>query len=74
MEELESRLRARNTLPPHAARRAIRMAAGASLADVAAAVGVTRARVYQWEHGANPSGANVARYGEVLRMLQEVAA
>ena len=71
---LEEKLRARLSLPRPEARRALRIAAGASLTDVAGAVGVTRAAVSCWEQGIyEPSSVHAEAYARVLEMLREVS-
>lgn len=71
--ELETKLRIRRLLPPPELRRALRISAHASLADVAAAVGVTRAAVSFWELGINePSAAHAEAYAQVLEVFREV--
>ena len=60
-------------LPQPAARRALRMAAGLRLEDVAAACGVSLQAVWRWEHcQREPRTANRERYAEVLRACAEV--
>lgn len=71
LEDLTVLVRARHALPEPAIRRAIRHAAGASLADVAAVVGVTRQAVSLWELGQRtPRGAALSSYVTTLRALQ----
>jgi DNA-binding XRE family transcriptional regulator len=70
LEELGRRVRARTQLPTPEARRAIRVSAGVSLADIARAVGVTRQTAMLWERGARrPSGERLLAYVAVLEML-----
>jgi transcriptional regulator with XRE-family HTH domain len=72
LEKLVQTVRARQELPPPSARRAVRQAAGVSLADVADVVGVSRQAVGLWERGLrNPRGRNLVAYLNVLRMLRE---
>jgi DNA-binding transcriptional regulator YiaG len=74
IEELSERVLARRSLPPPLTRRALREAAGASLADVARACGVTKQAVAQWESGLySPRGANLLAYAEVLRVFRKAA-
>jgi transcriptional regulator with XRE-family HTH domain len=71
--ELLERLRAKRTLPPAAERKRIRVAAGASLRDVARELGTSATSVIRWEQGASP-GANTAAYARLLDELRRVAA
>jgi transcriptional regulator with XRE-family HTH domain len=71
-EELLQRLRARRQLPVPAERRRIRIAAGASLRDLANALGVSHAAVADWERGATPRGKRVA-YAALLEELKRMA-
>ena len=71
MDELSERVRARGSLPPAEARRALREAAGASLADVARACDVTKQAVALWEAGiCTPRGTNLIAYAEVMRVFR----
>ena len=75
LPEFKERIRERRELPPPALRRELRRAAGVSVADVAAAIGVSRATVGFWERGEkSPTGANLSKYVEVLRVLRDEAA
>jgi transcriptional regulator with XRE-family HTH domain len=50
----------------------IRRAAGVSLAEAAAVIGVTRQAVSLWENGGRrPRGENLDRYVELLRALKQ---
>jgi DNA-binding XRE family transcriptional regulator len=74
LENLSRRVKARRELPPPEAQRALRRAAGASLADVAQVVGATRQAVSLWEWGKrSPHGDRLDAYLEVLRVFREVA-
>ena len=54
--------------------RALRLAAGLTLEEIAGAVGVTRQAVAAWETGERrPRGENARRYGEALRGLRATA-
>jgi DNA-binding XRE family transcriptional regulator len=65
--ELISRVHSRRNLPKPDMRRALRRAAGASLADVADAIGVTRQAVSLWELGLRePRDVYVEDYLEIL--------
>jgi DNA-binding XRE family transcriptional regulator len=71
LHELSNRLRARHELPPPELRRALRKAAGASQADIAEVVGVTRQSVSFWEAGTRtPRGPNLESYVDVLEVLR----
>lgn len=68
---LLERVRARRELPSPEMRRALRKAAGASLAEVAEAVGVTRQAVSMWELGQrSPRPTHLPAYLEVLRVFR----
>jgi transcriptional regulator with XRE-family HTH domain len=72
VEELKQSVRTRQALPAPSARRALRQAAGVSLADVASVVGVSRQAVGLWEAGLRrPRGRNLDSYLHVLRALRE---
>jgi transcriptional regulator with XRE-family HTH domain len=68
-DELLERVRSRRQLPAPAERRRIREAAGVSLRDVAAAVGVSHTAVAGWEAGATPREQRTA-YAELLAELR----
>lgn len=71
LTRLRATLDAKRALPPPAARRALRLAAGASIADVADAVGVTRQAISYWELGRRtPRGEALRRYVAVLDVLR----
>jgi DNA-binding transcriptional regulator YiaG len=75
LESLTRRVKARRELPPPETQRALRRAAGASLADVAKVVGTTRQAVSLWELGRrSPTGGRLDAYLEVLRVFREAAA
>jgi DNA-binding transcriptional regulator YiaG len=74
LDELAEHVRTRKALPAPPERRAIREAAGVTLAQVAVVVGVTRSAVSFWELGeSEPRGENLRRYSDVLRVLREAA-
>jgi DNA-binding transcriptional regulator YiaG len=61
----------RTQLPPPEQRRAIRRAAGLTLAHLADEVGVSVAAVRLWEMGARfPSGDHLKAYVELLAAIQ----
>lgn len=67
--------RRRRRLPDPATRRALRVAAGLSQADVAACVGVDRASVSRWETGhRSPRGDTAEAYAALLRDLAAATA
>ena len=71
LDSLTQRLQARRELPSPDVRRTLRRVAGASQADVAEVVGVTRQAVQLWEAGARtPRGTNLDAYLEVLRAFR----
>lgn len=71
IDELAEQLQARRSIPPQARRAAIRRAAGASLADVAKACGVSKQAVAFWEAGLTfPRGEHLLAYAEVLRLFR----
>lgn len=73
LDELEQRIRARRTeLPSPTERRAIRRAAGVTLEELAAVVGVSRASIGFWESGqVHPRGENLRRYSLALTRIRE---
>src|SRR5947207_15793525 len=75
LEELTQELTARKQLPAVPMRRALRLAAGASLERTAQAVGgVTHEAVRTWELGKRePRGPNAISYAAVLRRFAELA-
>jgi DNA-binding transcriptional regulator YiaG len=67
LEALSNRARASLALPDPASRRAIRRAAGVSLSELAAVVGVTKGAVQHWERGRRrPTGEHLERYVAAL--------
>lgn len=61
----------RRILPSPATRRAIRVAAGVQVAEVADELGICRQAVYKYEDGTRePRGELRERYAELLRGLQ----
>lgn len=82
VDELLARLRAQRELPRAAERKKIREGAGASLRDVAKALGVSPAAVHRWEGGKKPGartlgaspGPLTAAYAALLEELKRLAA
>jgi len=71
---LIKRARALASLPPPDQRRAIREAAGASLADVSTPLGVTPQAVRLWELGQRtPRGNHLLDYLDLLNDLKEAS-
>jgi transcriptional regulator with XRE-family HTH domain len=69
--KLEVKVQALAALPTPPARKALRQAAGVTMADVAAVVGVSRQAVSQWERGeARPAGEHLHAYLELLAMFK----
>lgn len=69
-DRILERVRVHQALPPPRDRRALRTAAGLTLQEIATAVGVTPAAVWQWEHGhRNPNGKHLDAYLEALKAL-----
>ena len=69
VEDLLARNRSRR-LPDPGIRRMLRIEAGLTQDDVAAAVGVTRTAISRWESGdRHPRGPFASLYAEVLREL-----
>ena len=70
---LVERVRA-TRLPPPAQRRAIRMAVGVTLREIAAEIGVGQLAVSQWERGiCEPRTEHAIAYRLVLEQLVELA-
>jgi transcriptional regulator with XRE-family HTH domain len=71
MQQIKTLIEERR-LPPPQVRRALRLAAGFTLQDIADVLGVTRSAVHRWEIGTRaPRSANRIRYSEVLAGFQE---
>ncbi len=69
------KLRSKRNLPPPEFCRGVRVAAGASQADLAELLGVHRETISRWERGnRRPSPRHLARYLELLEELRKVAA
>jgi len=72
---VRERMRLHRELPPPAARRALRLAAGLTIAEVAQAAGASRQAVSMWERGERtPRGDFLVRYIEALRAMREAPA
>jgi DNA-binding transcriptional regulator YiaG len=72
-EALLQQLRSQRQLPPGPERRRIREAAGVSLRQLAAAIGVSAMAIVRWEQGATPRDpAHVRAYGYLLEELRRV--
>lgn len=76
-EALLEQLCSQRQLPPGPERRRIREAAGVSLRQLAAAIGVSAMAIVRWEQGATPRDpAHLRAYGRLLdelaRLSQEV--
>lgn len=70
-DRIRERVRVHQALPPPEDRRALRTAAGLTLQEIATAVGVTPAAVWQWEHGKrNPNGKHLDAYLDALNALE----
>lgn len=73
MTTVLDKAKALRELPSPSARRAIRVAAGLTEADIATAVGVHRATVARWELGErSPSAAHLHVYVALLRDLRSL--
>lgn len=60
-------------LPQPRVRKALRIAAGLTQADVAGSIGVTRVTVSRWETGVRePRGALRRSYAEALEVMRDV--
>ena len=71
LTEIRRKTQAHRDLPGPALRGAIRQDAGLSQADVAEAIGVTRAAVSRWETGdRRPRGDLLIAYSELLQGLR----
>lgn len=73
-ETIRSFRHVRPELPAPAERKAVREAAGLTLAQVGAAVGVTPQAVALWESGRRtPQGARLSKYAEAIHAMREPA-
>jgi DNA-binding transcriptional regulator YiaG len=70
IDRLLADLRA-SRLPPSGRRRRIRQEAGASLRDIARALGVSPMTVLRWEEGVQPKRAHAIAYRQLLDALEE---
>lgn len=74
-DAIRQRMQLRRDLPTPAQRRALRVASGLSQAEMAAAVGVTKQAVANWESGIrNPRGIHLERYVDALRAVRDETA
>lgn len=74
MSDLITKLTASKQLPPPRLAREIRLAAGASQAQIADELGVATNTVTRWENGSRrPRGTTRIAYAELLDKLREVA-
>lgn len=68
---IAAKLAARRRLPGPEMRRAIRVSAGVTQADVAESIGVARESVARWEAGVRcPRGETLLRYVDLLDELR----
>ncbi|MCX4973143.1 helix-turn-helix transcriptional regulator [Streptomyces sp. NBC_00620] len=73
-ERIRSFRQVRPELPAPAERKAVREAAGLTLAQVGSAVGVTAQAVGLWESGRRtPRGTLLDRYAEAISAMRELA-
>lgn len=73
--DIRDAIRLRRELPPPEERRALREAAGVSLAALGRACGVSHVAVHTWETGRKrPRGEHLRRYVDALRVLREESA
>ena len=69
-QTLADRARARRKLPDPVSARALRLASGVQLSELAGTVGVSRRSLWLWETGQRrPRGQNMERYAEALSVL-----
>ncbi|MGW1399272.1 helix-turn-helix domain-containing protein [Streptomyces sp. NPDC002405] len=74
-DAIRKRVQIRRDLPPPAERRALRVEAGVSQAEMGAAVGATKQAVANWEAGIRtPRGVFLERYVDALRALRDLQA
>ena len=69
-ETLASRARARRELPDPSRARALRLASGVQLRELAELIGVSRRSLWLWETGkVKPNGRHMERYAQALAVL-----
>jgi transcriptional regulator with XRE-family HTH domain len=69
-QTLAVRARARRELPDPARARALRLASGVQLSELAELIGVSRRSLWLWETGQRkPRGRHMERYAEALGVL-----
>lgn len=74
-DAIRQRVQIRRDLPSPAERRALRLAAGLTTIEMAAAIGVSKQAVTSWENGTRtPRGVLLERYVDALRVLREETA
>ncbi len=74
IDELIAKVQRYKELPSPDQRKAIRLRAGVSLRDAAAAIGATQPTISAYERGSTPRLAFLDSYVELLRRLEEVMA
>lgn len=73
-ERIRSFRHVRPELPAPAERKAVREAAGLTLAQVASAIGVTPQAVGLWESGhRTPRGSLLGKYAEAISAMRELS-
>lgn len=71
-DAVRHRMQIRRDLPTPADRRALRVAAGLTTAELGTAVGVSKQAITSWENGTRtPRGICLERYVDALRALRD---